>query len=157
MAAGTTWDAVPIRELKWQGTWPYQSLPQACLWSWLKLNFAGMLSVKLCDGSSRWWRMFSFVQEVAQVVLAATSQIHRRHMRTTLKSLPQRRIIANIFGKEVDLYWQEVCSTNSMFNYQNSIKIQQSFHLGHHALLSQRAQMSTEICIKLFIAAFFFL
>ena len=30
------------------------------------------------------------------------------------KSL-QRRIIANIFGKEVDLHWQEVCSKNSVF------------------------------------------
>ena len=115
MAAGTAWDTVPVRELKWLGTWPYQSLPQACLWSWLKLNFAGMLAVKLCDGSSHWWHMFSFVREVAQVVPAATSQIHRRHMRTRLKSRPQRRIITNIFSKEVDLHWREVCSTNSAF------------------------------------------
>ena len=28
---------------------------------------------------------------------------------------PQRRIVANIFGKEVDLHWREVCSTNSVF------------------------------------------
>ena len=31
------------------------------------------------------------------------------------KSPPQRRIVANIFGKEVDLRWRKVCSTNSMF------------------------------------------
>ena len=31
------------------------------------------------------------------------------------KSPPQRRIVANIFGKEVDLHWQKVCSTNSVF------------------------------------------
>ena len=31
------------------------------------------------------------------------------------KSPPQRRIVANIFGKEVDLHWREVCSTNSVF------------------------------------------
>ena len=30
------------------------------------------------------------------------------------KSLPQRRIVADIFGKEVDLHWREVCSTNSV-------------------------------------------
>ena len=34
--------------------------------------------------------------------------------------------------------------------YHISIKIQQSFHLGHSALLLRRAQMSTGICIKLF-------
>ena len=27
----------------------------------------------------------------------------------------QGRIVANIFGKEVNLHWQEVCSTNSVF------------------------------------------
>ena len=31
------------------------------------------------------------------------------------KSPPQRRIVANIFGKEVDLHWRKVCSTNSVF------------------------------------------
>ena len=30
-------------------------------------------------------------------------------------SPPQRRIVANIFGKEVDLHWRKVCSTNSVF------------------------------------------
>ena len=29
------------------------------------------------------------------------------------KSPPQRRIVTNIFSKEVDLHWREVCSTNS--------------------------------------------
>ena len=41
-----------------------------------------MPAVKLCDGSSCRWRLFLFVQEVTQAVPAATSQIHRRHMRT---------------------------------------------------------------------------
>ena len=31
------------------------------------------------------------------------------------KSPTQRRIVANIFGKEVDLHWRKVCSTNSVF------------------------------------------
>ena len=43
-----------------------------------------MPAVKLCDGSSCRWRLFLFVQEVTQAVPAATSQIHRRHMRTRL-------------------------------------------------------------------------
>ena len=61
-----------------------ESLPPAYLRGWLKFNFAGMPAVKLCDGSSCRGRMFSFVREVSQAVLAATSQIHRRHMRTRL-------------------------------------------------------------------------
>ena len=61
-----------------------KSLPPAYLRGWLKFNFAGMPAVKLCDGSSCRRRMFSFVREVSQAVLAATSQIHRRHMRTSL-------------------------------------------------------------------------
>ena len=52
--------------------------------SWLKFNFAGMPVVKLCDGSRCHRRTFSFVREVAQVVPAATSQIHRRHIRARL-------------------------------------------------------------------------
>ena len=36
--------------------------------------------VKLCDGSRCQRSTFSFVREVAQVVPAATSQIHRRHI-----------------------------------------------------------------------------
>ena len=60
-----------------------QSLPPACL-----VNFGGMPAVELCDGSSCQQRMFSFVLEVAQGVLAATSQIHRRHMRTRLNAAP---------------------------------------------------------------------
>ena len=49
------------------------------------------------------------------------------------KSPLQRRIVANIFGKEVDL-------VRSLFYrqcvyYQKSINIQQSFHLGHRATL----------------------
>ena len=63
-----------------------QSLHQACLRSWLKFNFAGMPAVELCDDSSCRRRMFSFVREVAQVVPAATSQIHNRHMKTRLNS-----------------------------------------------------------------------
>ena len=51
--------------------------PQAC-------EFAGMPAVELCDGSSCRRRMFSFVREVSQAVPAATSQIHRRHVRTRL-------------------------------------------------------------------------
>ena len=43
-----------------------------------------MPAVKLCDCSSCRRRMFSFVREVAQVVPAATSKIHRRNMRTRL-------------------------------------------------------------------------
>ena len=59
--------------------------------------------------------------------------------KVTSPSPPQRRIVANIFGKEVDLHWREVCSTNGVFKFGSSRNI-----------LSRRAQMSTEICIKLF-------
>ena len=58
------------------------------------------------------------------------------------KPPPQRRIVTNIFGKEVDLHWRKVCSTNSMFI--KSINIQRSFI----RVIAQ--QMSTEICTKLF-------
>ena len=40
--------------------------------------------VKLCDGSRCQRRAFSFVREVARVIPAATSQIHRRHIRARL-------------------------------------------------------------------------
>ena len=43
-----------------------------------------MPAVKLCDGSGCQRRTFSFVREVARVVPAATSQIHRRHIRARL-------------------------------------------------------------------------
>ena len=61
-----------------------QSLPPAFLRSCHKFNFAGMRAVELCDGLSCRRRMFSFVWEVSQAIPAATSQIHRRHMRTRL-------------------------------------------------------------------------
>ena len=51
------------------------------------------------------------------------------------KSPPQRRIVANIFGKEVDLHWRKVCSTNSVFIIRSKKNIQQSFHSGHRATL----------------------
>ena len=31
------------------------------------------------------------------------------------KSPPQRRMVTNVFGKEVELHWRRVCSTNSVF------------------------------------------
>ena len=52
--------------------------------SWLKFYFTGMPAVKLCDGSGCQRRTFSFVREVARVVPAATSQIHRLHIRARL-------------------------------------------------------------------------
>ena len=64
-----------------------QSLPPECLRSWLDFNLAGMPAVELCDGSSCRRRMFSFVREVSQVVLEATSQTHRRHMITRIFNL----------------------------------------------------------------------
>ena len=68
---------------QWEQKWPQhcssQSLPPACLRSWLKFNFAGMPpAVELCDGSS--WRR--------QAVPAARSHIHRWHMRTRLNLIP---------------------------------------------------------------------
>lgn len=66
--------------------WSSQSLPLACLRSWLKFNFAGMPTGKICNGASCHWSMFLFVQEVAQVVLAASSQLHQWHTRTTVLS-----------------------------------------------------------------------
>ena len=61
-----------------------------CLWIMFRYenrvagNFAGMPAVEFCDGSSCRRRMFPFDREVVQAVPAATSQIHRRHMRTRL-------------------------------------------------------------------------
>ena len=62
-------------------------------------------TVKLCDGSSCRRRMFSFVRKVAQLVPAATSQIHRRHMRTRLKNgdFPE------ISVKERSCAWRQRC------------------------------------------------
>ena len=54
------------------------------------------------------------------------------------KSSPQRRIVANIFGKEVDLRSREVCSTNSQSINSKSINIQLSSHLGHQATLDRK-------------------
>ena len=51
----------------------------------LEFKFAGMPAVKLCDSSSCRRRMFSFVREVAKEAPSATSQVHRRYMRTRLK------------------------------------------------------------------------
>lgn len=45
--------------------WSSQSLPLVCLQSWLKFDFAGMVVVELCDGSSCWQHMFLFIQEVS--------------------------------------------------------------------------------------------
>ena len=77
MAAGTAWDTVPRTEVA-------GNIAHCSLLIRFKFNFAGMLAVKLCDGSSCRRPMFSFVREVSQAVPAATSQIHRRHMRTRL-------------------------------------------------------------------------
>ena len=67
------------------------------------------------------------------------------------KSPPQRRIVANIFGKEVDLYWRNVCSTISACLLSEVNKYTAELSLGSSRnTLSRRAQMSTEICIKLF-------
>ena len=65
IAAGKAWFSYAADV---HATWP-----PACLQSWLKFNFADK---RQC--------MFSFVREVSHEVPAATSQIHRRHMRTTL-------------------------------------------------------------------------
>ena len=80
MHAGTSWD----ENRSGRQNWSSQSLPPECLWSWLKFNFAGMPAVKFWDCSICRRRMFSYVREVAQVVPAATSKIHRQHMRIRL-------------------------------------------------------------------------
>ena len=50
------------------------------------------------------------------------------------KSPPQRRIAANIFGKEVDLHWWKVCSTNNLFIIRRQLIY--SFHSGHRTTLN---------------------
>ena len=83
--APATWQPILPGILFWhenrsgQQYWSNQSLPLACLQSWLKFNFAGIPLVELCGGSSCWRRRFSFVREVSQAVPVAMSQIHRRH------------------------------------------------------------------------------
>ena len=69
------------------------------------------------------------------------------------KSPPQRRIVANIFGKEVDLHWRKVCSINSVFIIRSQKIYSRAFIrviAQHFIVLSRTAQMPTEICTKLF-------
>ena len=62
------------------------------------------------------------------------------------KSLPQRRIVADIFGKEVDCIGEKfVPQTACWWSEVNKNKFGSSRNI-----LSRRAQMWTEICIKLF-------
>ena len=46
------------------------------------------------------------------------------------KSLPQRRLVADIFGKEVDLHRREVCSTNSALQLHANLSVY--FRNGHN-------------------------
>ena len=65
-------DTVLIWEQKWPATWVIPVFTTGMrAQSWLEFNFGSMPAVKLCDGSSSWRRMFSFVREVAQAVPAA--------------------------------------------------------------------------------------
>ena len=86
--APATWQPILPGILFWhenrsgQHYWLSQSLPPACLQSWLKFNFAGVPVVELCDGFSCLRHRFSFVQDMSQAVLVAMSQIHQQHMRT---------------------------------------------------------------------------
>ena len=64
------------------------------------------------------------------------------------KSPPQRRIIANIFPKEVDLHWRKVCSTNSVFIIRSK-KIHSRIHrttLYHEGLKCQ--QKFAQSCLQ---------
>ena len=92
--------------------WSSQSLPPACLRSWPKFKVAGIPTGKLCDGSSCRRRMFSFVREVSQTVLSATSQIHRRHMRTRFKlqiAFVIRRFLLALLAEQIDNEWGWYC------------------------------------------------
>ena len=81
MTACTAWGTVPKWEQKWPATLVIPVLRSAKL---TQVQLRRYVGVKLCDGSRCEWRTFSFVREVAQVVRAATSPIHRRHIRARL-------------------------------------------------------------------------
>ena len=71
--APATWQPILPEILFWyenrlsgQQHWSSQSLPPACLQSWLKFNFAGIPLVELCDGSScrrrrYWWLCHRYI------------------------------------------------------------------------------------------------
>ena len=67
------------------------------------------------------------------------------------KSPPQRRMVTNIFSKEVELHWWGVCSTNSVFIVRSQKIYSRAFIwvIAQH-FIAIRAQMSTQVCIKLF-------
>ena len=66
------------------------------------------------------------------------------------KSPPQRRIIANIFSKELICIGEKsVPQTACLLSEVNKYTAELSFRSSRNTL-SRRAQMSTEICIKLF-------
>ena len=85
MAASTAWDTVPMPNRSGRQHESSQSLSPACARSWLEFNFAGMPAVKLCDGSSCRWRMYSFVPgSIPDGTGGYVDRIHRPHMRTRL-------------------------------------------------------------------------
>ena len=82
MAAGTAWDTVPMPNRSGRQHWSSQSLSPACARSWFEFNFAGMPVVKLWDGSSCRWRMYSFVPGSSPDGTGGyVARIHRPHMR----------------------------------------------------------------------------
>ena len=60
-----------------------RALPSACLRSWTRVNFAAMPGVKT-EMSNVAGHFCSHIGTVSQAELAATSQVHQRHMRTRL-------------------------------------------------------------------------
>ena len=84
---------------------PCQSLPPACLRSWLEFNFAGMPAVKTAMFLVAGKIMSSYVGEVSQAVPTAMSQVLRRHIRTRIKAHAWSVETGNICSVTVSFVW----------------------------------------------------
>ena len=88
---------------------PCQSLPPACLRSWLEFDFAGMPALKTSDVS---WAVGVMSSYVGVVSAAATSQVARRHMRTRLNpNNPKNQCLAKLISILPMSFWKGELST----------------------------------------------
>ena len=84
---------------------PCQSLPPACLRSWLEFNFAGMPAVKTAMFLVAGKNMSSYVGEVSQAVPTAMSQVLRRHISSRIKGHVWSVETENICSVTVSFVW----------------------------------------------------
>ena len=138
VSKGKKWSVNPFQTLmcrKWN--------THTVIWSLgiIKKKWFGLLKNKICT------RLFYVdVQKRTSVKLDLFPCRARDQ-----KSPPQRRMVANVLGKEVELHWWGVCSTNSVFIVRSQKIYSRAFIwvIAQH-FIAIRAQMSTQVCIKLF-------